>query len=257
MRKSLTQFCWNIEVWAVQKHVNLVDLVKSFPTIVFLQNLALVQLLKGPWKVCPLSAYWSPRYSGGKTSILRRWRRRSRVSSSSSRRWRCLISAMLSLAWAKSWKSGWSSGIVFEEGWYVGMFRKFVLVCIEAYHCNQSRSKSHFAAFFEDLQVLYNSAPLQIEQSPVNCRTCFGILQNVVLCLFVFRKRATSCHNFDKQFAITHPYPCRRGVLLAGRRAPRRGWLRSPGVPPLVSDATRPVTVWHDGRSTTSRQNSD
>ena len=27
-----TIFCWNFEVWAVQMYVNLVDLVKSFPT---------------------------------------------------------------------------------------------------------------------------------------------------------------------------------------------------------------------------------
>ena len=43
MRKSLTNIFWNIEVWAVQKHVNLVDLVKSFPTNIFLQNLASIQ----------------------------------------------------------------------------------------------------------------------------------------------------------------------------------------------------------------------
>ena len=43
MRKSLTKMFWNIEVWAVQKHVNLVDLVKSFPTKIFLQNLASIQ----------------------------------------------------------------------------------------------------------------------------------------------------------------------------------------------------------------------
>ena len=41
--KKLTNICWNIEVWAVQKHVNLVDLVKSFPTSIYLQNLASVQ----------------------------------------------------------------------------------------------------------------------------------------------------------------------------------------------------------------------
>ena len=35
MRKGLTISFWNIEVWAVQKHVNLVDLVKSFPKNVF------------------------------------------------------------------------------------------------------------------------------------------------------------------------------------------------------------------------------
>ena len=40
MRKKLTKNVWNIEVWAVQKHVNLVDLVKSFPTNIYLQNLA-------------------------------------------------------------------------------------------------------------------------------------------------------------------------------------------------------------------------
>ena len=43
MRKSLTKNFWNIEVWAVQKHVNLVDLVKSFPTNIYLQNLASIQ----------------------------------------------------------------------------------------------------------------------------------------------------------------------------------------------------------------------
>ena len=35
MRKHLTKLCWNIEVWAVQKHVNLVNLVKSFPTNIY------------------------------------------------------------------------------------------------------------------------------------------------------------------------------------------------------------------------------
>ena len=34
MRKSLTKFGLNFECWAVQKRVNLVDLVKSFPTSV-------------------------------------------------------------------------------------------------------------------------------------------------------------------------------------------------------------------------------
>ena len=43
MRKSLTIFFWNIEVWAVQRHVNLVDLVKSFPTNIFLQKSASIQ----------------------------------------------------------------------------------------------------------------------------------------------------------------------------------------------------------------------
>ena len=43
MRKNLTKFCWKIEVWAVQKHVNLVDLVTSIPTSIYLQNLASIQ----------------------------------------------------------------------------------------------------------------------------------------------------------------------------------------------------------------------
>ena len=43
MRKFLTKIFWNIEVWAVQKHVNLVDLVKSFPKNIFLQILASIQ----------------------------------------------------------------------------------------------------------------------------------------------------------------------------------------------------------------------
>ena len=45
-RKKLTKIFWKIEVWAVQKHVNIVDLVKSlnaFPTIIFSQNLASIQ----------------------------------------------------------------------------------------------------------------------------------------------------------------------------------------------------------------------
>ena len=43
MRKFLTKIFWNIELWAVQKHVNLVDLVKGFPTNIYLQNLASIQ----------------------------------------------------------------------------------------------------------------------------------------------------------------------------------------------------------------------
>ena len=41
--KNSMKICWNIEVWAVQKHANLVDLVKSFPTNIYLQNLASIQ----------------------------------------------------------------------------------------------------------------------------------------------------------------------------------------------------------------------
>ena len=53
--KSLTKIFWNIEVWAVQKHVNLVDLVKSFPTNIFLQNLASIQKRTSPVKFAHLA----------------------------------------------------------------------------------------------------------------------------------------------------------------------------------------------------------
>ena len=32
------QFCWNVEVWAAQKHVHFVDFVKIFLTSTYLQN---------------------------------------------------------------------------------------------------------------------------------------------------------------------------------------------------------------------------
>ena len=41
--KMLTSFGWNFEIWAVQKYVNLVDLVKSFPTSIYLQKSASIQ----------------------------------------------------------------------------------------------------------------------------------------------------------------------------------------------------------------------
>merc|ERR1711904_311473 len=40
---------------AVQKHVNLVDLVKSFPTIIYLQNLASIQKRTSPVKFAHLA----------------------------------------------------------------------------------------------------------------------------------------------------------------------------------------------------------
>ena len=55
MRKKLTKIFWNIEVWAVQKHVNLVDLVKSFPTNIYLQNLASIQKRTSPVKFAHLA----------------------------------------------------------------------------------------------------------------------------------------------------------------------------------------------------------
>ena len=55
MRKSLAKLFWNIEVWAEQKHVNLVDLVKSFPTSIYLQNLASIQKRTSPAKFAHLA----------------------------------------------------------------------------------------------------------------------------------------------------------------------------------------------------------
>ena len=55
MRDSLTKSIWNIEVWAVQKHVNLVDLVKSLPTNIYLQNLASIQKRTSPVKFAHLA----------------------------------------------------------------------------------------------------------------------------------------------------------------------------------------------------------
>ena len=53
--KMLTIFGWNFEIWAVQKHVYLVDLVKSFPTNIFLQNLASIQPRTSPIKFAHLA----------------------------------------------------------------------------------------------------------------------------------------------------------------------------------------------------------
>ena len=57
MRKRLTKNFWNKEykVWAVQKHVNLVDLVKSFRTNIFLENLASTQKRTSPIKIDDLA----------------------------------------------------------------------------------------------------------------------------------------------------------------------------------------------------------
>ena len=48
---------WNIEVLAVQKHVNLVDLdlVKSYPTNIYLQNLASIEKRTSPVKFAHLA----------------------------------------------------------------------------------------------------------------------------------------------------------------------------------------------------------
>ena len=59
MRWTLPNFFWNIEVWAVQKHVNLVDLVESFPTDIYLQILASTQQRTSLTKFDRLAEKWS------------------------------------------------------------------------------------------------------------------------------------------------------------------------------------------------------
>ena len=58
MRKYLTKNFWNFEVWAVQKHVNLVDLVKSFRTIIYLPKLASIQPRTSHPKFSNLVVVW-------------------------------------------------------------------------------------------------------------------------------------------------------------------------------------------------------
>ena len=41
--KMSTSFGWHFEIWAVQRYVNLVDPVKSFPTSIYLQQSASIQ----------------------------------------------------------------------------------------------------------------------------------------------------------------------------------------------------------------------
>ena len=53
--KKFDDFFKKNAVCAVQKHVNLVDLVKSFPTNIFLQNLASIQKRTSPIKFAHLA----------------------------------------------------------------------------------------------------------------------------------------------------------------------------------------------------------
>ena len=54
MRKSLTKFSWNFECEAVEKCVNLENLVKSFQTSIYLQTLASIQPRRGLSKFAQL-----------------------------------------------------------------------------------------------------------------------------------------------------------------------------------------------------------
>ena len=57
--KMLTIFGWNFEIWAVQKYVNLVDFVKSFPTSIHLKKSA-SRLLKTCLLACVETAENEP-----------------------------------------------------------------------------------------------------------------------------------------------------------------------------------------------------
>ena len=100
MRKFLTKNFWNIEVWAVQKPVNLADLAKSFPTSIYLQNLTSMQPRTSPVKFARSLAVQQPSRVLG---------RRSQVAAadSSSRPWAWWSAA----AGASSPLSGERSGV--------------------------------------------------------------------------------------------------------------------------------------------------
>ena len=63
MRNSLTKFGWIFECWAVQKRVNFVDLAESFPKMIYLQTLALIQPRTSPVKFASILP-WRRAYSG-------------------------------------------------------------------------------------------------------------------------------------------------------------------------------------------------
>ena len=90
MRTILTKFGWQFECWAVQRIGNLVDLVKSFPTSIYLQNLASIpprtSLSKSEWKFNPVYIRLLTRCRGG--------RRRARPRAAPRRR---------STGWSTSW----------------------------------------------------------------------------------------------------------------------------------------------------------
>jgi hypothetical protein len=52
MRKSLTKIGWKSECWAMQKCVNIIDLVKSFQTSSYLQKFGFDTAENEPLKVC-------------------------------------------------------------------------------------------------------------------------------------------------------------------------------------------------------------
>ena len=60
-KKVLTIFGRNFEIEERCKGVHCVDLGESFPTHIFLQKLASITADNERCKVCPLSAYRSPR----------------------------------------------------------------------------------------------------------------------------------------------------------------------------------------------------
>ena len=55
--KDSMNICWNIEVWAVQKHVNLVDLVKELSNEYLLAKFGFDTAENEPLKVCLILPY--------------------------------------------------------------------------------------------------------------------------------------------------------------------------------------------------------
>ena len=103
MRKSLTKIFWNIEVWAVQKHVNLVDLVKSFPTTIFMLKLASIQKRASPIKFAHLAEKSEKgSISNLSTKVQQRYRRELKSITSPRQGW------LRKLSSAGSGKTSWA-----------------------------------------------------------------------------------------------------------------------------------------------------
>ena len=77
--KMLTIFGWNFEIWAVQKYINLVDLVKSFPTSIYFQKSASIQPRTSRLKVHLIFQPWDLIFTEPPCPV--RWTARSAQSS--------------------------------------------------------------------------------------------------------------------------------------------------------------------------------
>ena len=156
MRKSLTKIFWHIEVWAVQKHVNLVDLVKSFPTNIFLQSLASIPRRTSRTKFDHgLKNQSKVRY---RTFELRSL---FLLMGAADLRLACDLVERFDIEPYSDFPAKWSN------------FRGLALFYIETDFCN----KYLFFSIFRDLQDCHTFAPLQIENRNKNSWNYFASFQ--------------------------------------------------------------------------------